>query len=266
MHTESNLGPWLETARQAALAGGQILSELQGRVAYVRAKSNANDLVTEADERSEAAILKLMREALPEHSFLAEESGAYRQESDYLWAVDPLDGTTNYAHNLPFYCVSIGLLYQGQPLLGVIYAPALHETYCGIVGQQASLNQQPIKVSQTAELSQSLLATGFPTRRASLEDNNFAEFMHFARHAQDIRRPGAAALDLAYVACGRFEGFWENHLSAWDIVAGSAIVQAAGGQISAYDGGPLQALSGQIVASNGLIHTQMLEALKAVRG
>ncbi|MEZ0367922.1 MAG: inositol monophosphatase family protein [Candidatus Sericytochromatia bacterium] len=262
----SSLDGWLETASQAAAAGGRILNDIQGKLERVRSKSCENDLVTEADERSEETILGLLRQAFPEHGFLAEESGEHAADSAYVWAIDPLDGTVNYAHNLPFYCVSIGLLENGIPVLGVVHAPALNETYLAVRGQQATLNGRPIQVSSAPLLKQGLLATGFPYQRATLADNNYKEFIHFANLCQDIRRPGAAALDLAYVACGRFEGFWEHHLHPWDVVAGAALITAAGGKVSAYDGGPLDALSGQIVASNGLIHAQMVEALREVRG
>lgn len=266
----SDLTAWLAQAHNAALVGGRILMSYHGKLERVRSKSCDNDLVTEADVASEQAILNLLRPAFPDHAFLAEESAnddSQLGSARYVWAIDPLDGTVNYAHGLPFFCVSIGLIdrQQNLPVLGVIHAPALNETYTAIQGGSALLNGKPVNVSLADTLTRSLLATGFPYQRAVLEDNNYKEFLYFASHAQDIRRPGAAALDLAYVACGRFEGFWEHHLHPWDIVAGAALILSAGGQVSAYDGASLDLLSGQIVASNGHIHTQMLEALKLVR-
>ncbi len=269
MNTET-LNAWLKQANDAALIGGRILLDYQDKLEHIRSKSCDNDLVTEADVASETAILGLMQKAFPEHAFLAEESVQELNQqinARYVWAIDPLDGTVNYAHGLPFYCVSIGLLDRKQnlPVLGVIYAPALNEIYLTVQGGPVLLNGRPVSVSTADSLARSLLATGFPYQRAIIEDNNFKEFFHFARLAQDVRRPGAAALDLAYVACGRFEGFWENHLHPWDIVAGAALVLSAGGQVSAYDGSPLEALSGQIVASNGLIHKQLLTEMQTVR-
>lgn len=257
---------WLDLAFRAALSAGELLAHTQGKLAHIRSKSCENDLVTEADVASEKLILSMLQAALPEHGFLAEESSAHNASADYVWAIDPLDGTVNYAHNLPFYCVSIGLMHQGVPLLGVIHAPALRETYSAIATEVACLNQVPIQVSLTEKMKQGLLATGFPYERAVIADNNYKEFLYFANHCQDIRRPGAAALDLAYVACGRFDGFWEHNLHAWDMVAGAAIILAAGGRISNYEGGPFDPLSRRIVASNGRIHDEMLAGLQAVRG
>lgn len=262
----SPLANWLELAIETALASGEILLQAQHQLSQIRSKSCDNDLVTEADIASEKQILGRLQAALPEHRFLAEESGEHAANSDYVWAIDPLDGTVNYAHQTPFFCVSIGLLHRGRPVLGVVHAPALRETYTALVGQGAFLNQQPMQVSRAETIRQSLLATGFPYRRAEMVDNNYKEFFHFANLCQDIRRPGAAALDLAYVASGRFEGFWDHNLHPWDVVAGAALVLEAGGRVSDYGGAPFDGLSGRIVASNAFIHDEMLTELKAVRG
>lgn len=259
------LSDWLELAIEVALASGDLLARTQDKLAHIRSKSCDNDLVTEADEASERLILSRMTQVLPDHSFLAEESGGQQRDSDFVWAIDPLDGTVNYAHQLPFYCVSIGLLYQGRPVLGVIHAPALNETYTALAGGGAFRNRTPIRVSAAAHLKDGLLATGFPYRRAELPDNNYREFLAFSDRAQDLRRPGAAALDLAYVACGRFDGFWEHHLHPWDMVAGAALVSEAGGRVSGYDGEAFDALSGRIVASNGGLHAEMLALLQQTR-
>lgn len=259
------LHTYLELATRAAQAGGQILRKHLGHLQQIRTKSAAGDLVTEADEASEKAILALLQAEVPEHGILAEESGQYSPEADYLWAIDPLDGTLNYAHQVPFFCVSIGLLYRLEPVLGVVYAPRLDELFQGIPGQGAWLNGEPIAVSDVQHLQQAFLATGFPYRKAELpHDNNYPEFMHLADRCQDVRRPGSAALDLCYVACGRFDAFWERHLNPWDVSAGAALVRAAGGTVSAY-AGPLDPHSGEILASNGAVHAQMQAELKQVR-
>lgn len=264
---DNQLSAWLGLARQAALMGGEILLPYQSRLERISSKSCENDLVTEADVASETAILAFLRAQLPEHAFLAEESAtSLSGEARYVWAIDPLDGTVNYAHGSPFYCVSIGLLDQGRPVLGVVHAPALNETWLALKGGPATLNGREVRVMDAPRLKDGLLATGFPYQRASLVDNNYKEFLHFANLCQDIRRPGAAALDLAYVACGRFIGFWENHLNPWDLVAGAALIEAAGGRVSAYDGGPLDALSGEIIASNGQVHDEMIREMAIVRG
>jgi myo-inositol-1(or 4)-monophosphatase len=260
-----SLSDWLRPALAAAESGGRILTSYQGKLENIRSKSCDNDTVTEADLASEAVILEQLKAAFPEHGFLGEETGEHLADSPYVWAIDPLDGTINYAHNLPFYCVSIGLLEAGEPVLGVIHAPALNETYLAVKGSVPTLNGQPMQVSGIDTLARSLLATGFPYDRAQNPDNNYREFMHLANHCHDVRRPGAAALDLAYIACGRFEGFWENHLHAWDMVAGAAMILAAGGKVSAYDGGPFDPMSRAIVASNGLIHNELVSGLQQVR-
>lgn len=279
----AELQHFLNVATAAAQAGGELLMAHRGALSQVRVKSASGDLVTEADLASEQAILAHIKKALPEHAILAEESGAHRAEADlentsldYLWAIDPLDGTLNYAHGLPFFCVSIGLLIQGKPRVGVVYAPALRDLYTGIVANAdhdnaldeplAFCNGKAITVSVANTLKESLLATGFPYHRSELSDNNYAEFMYFADRTQDIRRPGSAALDLCFVASGCYEGYWEQYLNPWDVVAGAAIVEAAGGTMSAYDGKTFDPYSGAVVASNGQIHGLLIEGLKRVAG
>lgn len=257
----SELTAYLALAERAAAAGAEVLMHYLGQLQNVRAKSATGDLVTEADETSEQAILQLLRAEVPEHAILAEESGRHAQDSPWLWAIDPLDGTLNYAHEVPFFCVSIALLHHNQPVVGVVHAPRLQECFSAMQGGPARLNGQPIAVSRVDSLQQSFLATGFPYRKAELSDNNYREFIHFANRCQDIRRPGSAALDLCYVAAGRFDGFWERHLNAWDVCAGAVLVEAAGGQVSAYDGGPLDPFSGEILASNGHLQPLMSHEL-----
>jgi myo-inositol-1(or 4)-monophosphatase len=261
----ARLSDYLALACEAAQLGGRALLAHCGQLTHVRSKSSSGDLVTEADEASEAAILTFLKAHLPDHAFLAEESGHHAADSDWLWAIDPLDGTLNYAHQLPFFCVSLGLMHHGQPVLGVVYAPVLNELFAGYQGGGCTLNGTAIHVSAVETLPQSFLATGFPYRKAQLPDNNYAQFCYFADRVQDIRRPGSAALDLAYVACGRFDGFWERHLNAWDLCAGALLVQEAGGRVSGYAGQPLELSRGEILASNGVLHAELQNGLQALQ-
>lgn len=255
------LQQWLIIATQAAQKGGRVLKQYWGNLHAVKEKEYAGDLVTEADQQSEAIILELISHHFPDHQILAEESGISKHESDYLWAIDPLDGTTNYAHQYPMAAVSIGLLYKEEPLLGVVYNPFTEELYQAALGLGATLNQRPIQVSTTTELSKSLLATGFAYDRRETADNNYAEFCHFTHLTQGVRRAGAASLDLAYVACGRLDGYWERGLKPWDMAAGVVLVKEAGGQISDYQLNPLKMGSGRILATNGHLQSVMSHEL-----
>ena len=255
----------LDIATEAALAGGAVLQAYAGKV-EIREKGRLGDLVTEADQAAEAAILSVIQRHFPEHKILAEESGKQgTTDSDYLWAIDPLDGTTNYAHQYPFYASSVGLLIQGKPSVGVIFDPTRQELFRAATGLGATLNRQPIRVSPTATLRQSLLVTGFAYDRHETPDNNYAEFCHFSHLTQGVRRGGAAALDLAYVACGRLDGFWERGLSPWDMAAGAVLVAEAGGRVTAYDQSEFAIESGRILASNGSLHAAMSQELLKIR-
>ncbi len=254
----------LDIATEAALAGGAVLQAYAGKV-NIREKGRLGDLVTEADQASEFAILSVIQRHFPDHKILAEESGMQGAESEYLWAIDPLDGTTNYAHQYPFYASSVGLLIQGKPSVGVIFDPTRQELFRAATGLGATLNRQPIQVSTAAALRQSLLVTGFAYDRHSTPDNNYAEFCHFSHLTQGVRRGGAAALDLAYVACGRLDGFWERGLSPWDMAAGAVLVAEAGGRVTAYDQGEFAIDSGRILASNGLLHESISRELLRVQ-
>jgi myo-inositol-1(or 4)-monophosphatase len=255
------LSQWLDLATQAAQQGGVILKKYWGNLHEIREKEFPGDLVTEADQQSEKIILSFLSHHFPDHQILAEESGLSKQQSEFIWAVDPLDGTTNYAHQYPMVAVSIGLIHQQEPILGVIYNPFTEELYQAAKGLGAQLNQQPIRVSHIQTLKESLLATGFAYDRRETPDNNYAEFCHFTHLTQGVRRAGAASLDLAYVACGRLDGYWERGLKPWDMAAGVILVKEAGGQVSDYKLGPLNLESGRILASNSLLQTAMSQEL-----
>ncbi len=259
---------FLTVATQAAQAGGEVLQGFWGKLENVQEKTPGN-LVTEADTGSERVVLDILKAAFPEHRILAEESGASGEiNSSYVWAVDPLDGTTNYAHHFPVFSVSIGLLYDGQPIVGVVYNPITDELFTAGLGLGSFLTQkgqtQSIQVSTTRQVADSLLASGFAYDRTKVKDNNYAEFCHFTQVTQGVRRLGSAALDLAYVAAGRFDGYWERGLSPWDIVAGIVLVLEAGGQVSSYDQTALNIASGRVLATNGLLHEAMSQTLGSI--
>lgn len=260
---------FLTVATQAAEAGGKVLQSFWGKLENVQEKTPGN-LVTEADTASERMVLDILKTAFPEHRILAEESGASGEiTSSYVWAVDPLDGTTNYAHHFPVFSVSIGLLFEGQPIVGVVYNPITDELFTAGLGLGAFLTQngqsQSIRVSKTKQVADSLLATGFAYDRREVKDNNYAEFCHFTQVTQGVRRLGSAALDLAYVAAGRFDGYWERGLSPWDMAAGIVLVLEAGGQVSGYDQSAINIASGRVLATNGLLHTVLSQELGKIQ-
>jgi myo-inositol-1(or 4)-monophosphatase len=260
------LQTFLDIATEAALAGGAVLQAHLGKLEAVQEKGRPGDLVTEADKASEAVILELLHRHFPDHGVLAEESGQVgATDSNYLWAIDPLDGTTNYAHQYPFYATSIGLLIDGVPQVGAIFDPFHQELFRAARGLGATRNRRPIRVSQTSTLKQSLLVTGFAYDRRETADNNYAEFCHLTHLTQGVRRGGAASLDLAHVACGRLDGYWERGLSPWDLAAGVVIVEEAGGRVTAYDEGPFVIDSGRLLATNGHIHHALSHILLQVK-
>ena len=254
----------LNFAIQTARDAGQILAERFGRAIQVTHKGDI-DIVTEADLAAERLIVERIRSYYPRHAILAEESGASlainEQQSDFKWIVDPLDGTTNYAHGYPCFCVSIALEHQGRIELGVIYDPVRDEVFAAERGFGASLNGRSIRVSEIDDLNRAMLCTGFPYDVR--ERGDFARhFSNFIMHAQAVRRDGSAALDLAYVACGRFDGFWEEGLNPWDVAAGVLLIEEAGGRVSRYDGSAFDIYTPPIMTSNGLVHEAMMEVLK----
>lgn len=252
-------------AEEIAKEAGNILEKYWGKLSLIRQKQFYWDLVTEADMESEQLIISKITQKFPKHKILSEEAGLNDSgNGDFMWIVDPLDGTTNYTHQYPMVAVSIGLLYKNHPILGIIYNPILNELFKGAEGSGAYMNNQAIKVSQINELNKSLLATGFAYDRKETNDNNYAEFCHLTNMSQGVRRGGAAALDLAYVAAGRLDGYWERGLKPWDIAAGIVLVNEAGGKITSYESGPIDLSSGRILATNGTIHPLLSRELTTI--
>ena len=256
----------LDFAIQTARDAGRILAERFGRKIEISNKSEI-DLVTESDLASERLIIDRIKTYYPRHAILAEESGSSEpsdseRKSDWRWIIDPLDGTTNYAHGYPCFCVSIGLECRGRMEIGVVYDPLRDEMFSAERGQGAALNGRRIRVSPTPSLARALLCTGFPYDVR--ERSEFARhFANFIMTAQGVRRDGAAALDLAYVAAGRFDGFWEEGLKPWDVAAGVLIIEEAGGRVSNYANQQFNIFTPPILASNGLIHEEMMRVLSA---
>jgi len=248
----------LQTAIDTAREAGALLLRLADGPLETREKGIRGDLVTVADRTSERLIVDRLLAAFPESAILGEEEGARAGTSDERWIVDPLDGTTNYTHGYPFYCVSIAYERGGEVLAGAIHAPALGETFAAARGLGATRNGVPIAVSQTSTVGDALVCTGFMPAKYERNGENFARL---SRIAQAVRRDGSAALDLAYVANGTFEAFWEFDLKPWDVAAGALIVREAGGTVSAIDGSTFAIDAGSILASNGRVHDEMRGAL-----
>ena len=243
----------------AAIKGGQVLKERYGRLRSVR-KKGAIDLVTDADTQAEAVIIDTLSAAFPDHGILAEESGKH-DGSGGRWIIDPLDGTTNFAHCLPLFSVSIAFAQEDTLLAGFVLAPLLGELFVGIKDQGAQLNGSPISVSSTATLGDSLLVTGFPYDHPTFLDSLMSRFSRCLTATQGVRRLGSAALDLCYVACGRFDGFWEQHLKPWDTAAGVLIAAEAGARTTVFSGAPYSIDRDEIVSTNGTIHDELLSIL-----
>ncbi|MEX0589286.1 MAG: inositol monophosphatase family protein [Cyanobium sp.] len=253
-------------ARRAAEAGAQQLRHHFGQLERIQEKGSTGNLVTEADLAAEQAVLAVLERETPELGVLAEESGRRPgQGSPLEWCVDPLDGTTNYAHRYPFFGTSVGLTWNGRPLLGALAVPALNQLYWAAPGLGAWCNDHPIQVSNCQELNQSLLVTGFAYDRHTRLDNNYAEFAWFTHRTRGVRRGGAAAVDLAFVADGRLDGYWERGLSPWDLAAGLVLVEQAGGVVCAYDGGPADLGSGRLIACTPALRQALIEGLAACR-
>ncbi len=250
----------LETLVVIAREAGALLLRGHRTGTHVDYKGEI-DLVTEFDRSSEALIRTRVAREFPEWDVVAEEAGGtVRGDRPVLYA-DPLDGTTNYAHGHPFFAVSLGVMESSGAILGVVFAPALGWIHAGGPGLGATRNGIPCRVSATAALDRALLATGFPYDRRTSPENNFVEFIALKKRAQGVRRCGAASLDLCMVADGTYDGYWEQKLQPWDLAAGAAIVLGAGGTVTSYDGGPADARTGSLIASNGAIHDELRRAV-----
>jgi len=253
----------LNFAIQVARDAGNLLVQRLGS-AQISNKGDI-DLVTEADIAAEELIIDRIRSHYPLHGILAEESGEAVQQgtsrSEWKWIIDPLDGTTNYAHGYPCFCVSIAVEHAGTLEIGVVYDPMRDEMFAAERGQGATLNERRIRVSSVEQLNSAMMCTGFPYNVRTRPD--FArDFTNFTLHAQAVRRDGSAALDLAYIACGRFDGFWEDGLNPWDVAAGAILISEAGGRITNYENEPLDIYTKKVVASNGRVHDAMLRLLR----
>jgi len=253
-----------KVALRAARAAARIHLKWLSRTNVTR-KTNPIDLVTEADHQAEAAVIDILQRAFPTHAILAEESGANAHQSEHRWIIDPLDGTTNFAHGYPQFCVSIAYEYRGKVRVAIILDAFKKECFVAQRGRGAQLNGKAIRVSSVTTLESALLATGFPYDRRERRRYYLAFWEAFMMRVQGVRRTGSAALDLAYVACSRIDGFWEFGLKPWDVAAGALIVEESGGHVSNMDGSPLDLAGGQIIASNGRLHQPMIEVLAANR-
>jgi len=245
----------------ARAAGALVMDHFHKRV-KVEYKGDV-DLVTVADRQSEGLILKAIRARWPNHDVVGEEGARIETGSDYRWYVDPLDGTTNFAHGFPVFCISLALSYKDDRIAGVVFDPTRNEMFAAEKGGGAQLNEKAIQVSTVNRLSESLVATGFPSHKRHKNPNIF--FYHqITLRSHGVRRAGSAALDLANVSCGRYDGFWEFNLNPWDTAAGVLLVQEAGGRVTRFDGAPFRLDSREVLASNGLIHQELITQFEQI--
>jgi myo-inositol-1(or 4)-monophosphatase len=258
-------------AVSAAKAAGRLVNGFRGRVRHGRMAvtyKGAVNIVTEADRQAERLITEMIRKVYPDHIIIGEEGAGtaptppVSPAGEPIWFVDPLDGTTNFAHGFPFYCVSIGVEVSGRVAVGVVYDPVRRELFSAIQGKGAFCNGRRLRVSETEKLDQSLLVTGFAYNIRTSRRNNLGHFSRFSLRCRGVRRTGSAALDLCYVADGRLDGFWEMNLWPWDTAAGSLIVEEAGGRMSGFDGQPYELRGHELIASNGWIHEEMVGVLR----
>lgn len=257
--------PDLSIVKQYASGAAKLLKSEFGKKHLIEYKG-AIDLVTEVDRKSEDFLLANIQRDFPGHTIVTEESGQHGQSLEQCWYIDPLDGTVNFAHGIPIFCVSIAYAENGRVLVGAIYDPMQDECFSAERGKGAWLNEEPIRVSQESELKKSLLVTGFPYDIRTTAENNLDYFSYFATHAQAVRRLGSAALDLSYVASGRFDGYWELKLNSWDIAAGTLICEEAGGIVTDMDGkSDYFKVPYPMVAAGPGVHAQMVEAIRLTR-
>ena len=253
-----------EIAKKSAQIGNEILKINYNKIQKISSKGRKGDLVTNVDMEVENKIKEYLIEKSPNISINAEESGRIDKSSDLTWCIDPLDGTTNYSHGYPFFGTSIGLLYKNNPILGSISVPYLNELYSACLGKGAYCNDKEIRVSNTSTLFDSLLVTGFSYDRFDIEDNNYAEFCYLTHKTRGVRRGGAAAVDLAFVASGKVDGYWERGLEIWDLAAGAIIVKEAGGVVSDYPNGEFNLSSGRILACSPKLEKELKLELSKV--
>ncbi len=253
-----------EIAKNGATIGSEIIISNYNKIQKISSKGREGDLVTNVDLEVERKIKDYLLKQTPKITILAEETGQSNKSSDLMWCIDPLDGTTNYSHGYPFFGTSIGLVYKDIPILGAISVPYLNELYWGCITKGSYCNNEIIKVSKPSNLSKSLLVTGFAYDRFEIENNNYAEFCWLTHKTRGVRRGGAAAVDLAFVASGKVDGFWERGLQIWDIAAGAIIVHEAGGIISNYPNGDLDLYSGRILACSPKINVELKDQLSKV--
>lgn len=251
---------YLEVAEETARKAAKVLLENLGKVKEIEFKAK-NSLVTEVDKLSEKIIIDNIKQNFPTHGVFAEESGRDSDSSKYLWLIDPIDGTTNYAHSYPFFAISIALEISGEVVTGLVYDPVKDEMFTAEKGKGAYLNGRPIRVSHSEDIKYSHVCTGFMHDVEWMVEANIRHFGNFIRRARAVRRDGSAALDLCYVACGRFDGFWELGLNPWDTAAAVLIVKEAGGHVSTFTGGEYSIYNKEILATNSIIDSQMIEIL-----
>ncbi len=254
------VGEFAKIAEQACRAAGAIQMEGLKRSRQIKFKGSIN-LVTDVDHACEKAIVEIIQGAYPDHDILAEEGSGKRKDSEYKWVIDPLDGTTNYAHGYRLFCTSIALEYRGEILLGAVYEPNRDEMFIAEKGCGARLNGEAIEASTVKELDKAMLATGFAYNIRETKKNNLDHFQNFLLKSQAIRRDGVAAVDLCYVAAGRYDGFWELNLFPWDVAAGFLILQEAGGKVSDFSGAPFDIYKKEILACNAFLQSPMVKVL-----
>jgi len=255
---------FMKVAVDAARQAGGLLEDNWQKAKTIEIKTDIVDLVTNVDKASDALITGILRSRFPDHQIIAEESAVSGKPSVYRWYIDPIDGTTNFAHSFPHFAVSIGLMHESRMIVGVVFDPIKDELFCATRGNGATLNNHPIHVSPTPTLDQSLVLTGFPYDRRKRSEYYLRFYQAFMTRTQGVRRVGSASLDLCYVACGRADAFWEWRLHPWDTAAGSLIVEEAGGRMSSFTGQPFDITGEQTLASNGLLHQETLDVLREV--
>lgn len=250
-----------DTLINATEAGARELSRFFNGEFKITNKEGINNPVTEADHAAEAAIFAAIRDVFPGHSILSEESGELNQDSDYKWIIDPIDGTVNFANGIPICCVSVGVEHKGEVIMGAVFNPILNEFFFAEKGKGATLNDRPIRVGNKTTVETSCLVTGFPYTYLDVINGPLDVFERLIRKGVPVRRLGSGAIDLCWVACGRFDGFYEHKLNAWDSAAGFLIVEEAGGRVSDFDGNPYSLYQPHLLATNGQIHDEMLDVI-----